>query len=69
MAVEEVMAAEVMAAEVMVVHISVVAGMAAAHASAAGLRYRGLPRGPVSAVTVRLQSTVVRTGPPAAGQR
>jgi hypothetical protein len=66
MAVEEVMAAEVMAA---VVHISAVAGMAAAHASAAGLRYRGLPRGPVSAVTVRLQSTVVRTGPPAAGQR
>jgi hypothetical protein len=83
MAVEaEVMAEEVMAAAA---HISAVAGMAAgvhisaapasaerisvAPASAAGLAYRALPRGPVSAVTARLRSTAVRAGPLAAVQR
>jgi hypothetical protein len=70
----EVMAAEaeVMAAAVILaaVDTSAVAGISAvAGTSVAGMQYRGLPRGPVSALTVRLRSTAVRTGPPAAGQR
>ena len=72
--------AEVVAAVAILaaVHTSAAADISAAHAlaerisaapaSAGGLRYRGLPLGPVSAVTVRLRSTAVRTGPPVVRQ-
>jgi hypothetical protein len=43
--------------------------ISAARASAAGLGYRGLRRGQVSAANARLRFTAVPTGPPAARQR
>jgi hypothetical protein len=66
----EVMAAAISAAvdTLAEVHISAVAAVAARilaeRASAPGLGYRDLPRRPVSALTARLRSTAVRTGPP-----
>lgn len=64
--------ADISAAHALAERISVAPASAepisVAPASAGGLRYRGLPRGSVSAVTVRLRSTAVRTGPPAAGR-
>jgi hypothetical protein len=43
--------------------------VSAARTSAAGLGFRGLRRGQVSAANARLRFTAVPTGPPAARQR